>query len=344
MNTVLILLVLAETFNGITSWVLETDPESDYSNVKNFQWTTDSSALQKFSHLEQLHFINATIDTVTQNFKNQLKNCVWLKFTGGKVKTVYMNSKLSMLNLQDTSTEKVIIEPGQEYILGTLVISRSRLTRIPHNINQLKQMNRLDIMDSWIETVLLNDLDGLDNLYEINLSGNRIRRIDSNGLISFPKLFRLKLQNNQLQQLDTCRWSMPELFEFLLNNNRLTHFAIGHFSSLNHLTLASNPLNCAWLKSLVSYRSFFYHDIYTCDESSQGDFGLHCPSNLGESNDKNANRDADLTGRFQKIDTALQKLEAKLSEQRNMVNDIIESIYRTDVERAFESRRIIFPS
>lgn len=311
----------------------------------NFHAIKDTVALRSVSNIENLHFVNANIDTVTQSFSNQLEKCVWLNFTNGTVKTVLINSKLLMIDLNNTATEKVIIEQGQEYKLVTLLIRKSKLTRTPPNVNQLKQLKRIDIIESWIEYVSLNDFNGLDNLYEIDLSGNRIKQVQTSDLVSLPTLFRLGFHNNRLYQLDTCRWDMPSLAELRLNNNNLVHFSVGHFLSLKLLALASNPMNCAWMTSLVEllqrrakYFWFGYkftQDEWSCNGASLGGFDVHCASTP----EKIQELDPDSRSRLEKIESAIHKLDSKLNEQYNMANDMIETMYRTAIARAFWGKR-----
>lgn len=304
---------------------------SSYTDILNLNWYGDYGTIRRSSNLERVHFINSEIESVSKYFTNLLEKCVSLKFTNGTVKKVFIDSKLWLLTLNNTSTENVVIEPGQDYKLRALIISKSKLTKVPENINQLKHINRIDIVDNLIEHITLNDFDGLNNLYEIDLSRNRIKHVDTNGLIRFRELYNLKFSNNQLQQLDTCGWDMPSLYMLHVDHNNLTHFAVNHLRALIDISLRSNPLNCAWVQNLANsigkrspltiFYMLFRGDI-TCEKESLDDTEMHCPTSIEHQRQQNFG----LNNRLHTFESMLKTLESQIIEHQKVVNNVMKEL------------------
>ncbi|XP_062702607.1 leucine-rich repeat-containing protein 49-like isoform X2 [Aedes albopictus] len=380
---------------------------------------------------ESLYFIDIEVDILPQNFTDQFQKCIHTHFYGGSVKTIHISPKLSQIELNFTSTEHVIIEHGKYYQLESFKCSHAKLTRIPENISQLKKMKRLELNDNQIQTVLLDQLNGLDNLETLDLFSNKIKHIYNHGSVSLPSLTSLSLEHNRLKHIDVCSWNMTSLFDLNLVDNELTHFAINHFRKLKRLNITENPLNCAWAHSLLKGRTdLTVQRGFTCDRKSESVYGLDCPStvdqlrqqistqiaeksqtidHLKQQNSKFRTRldqierkvlNKDLSNRVQKLETAMnkrfQKVEALLEnlnsktadhlkqqistfdsrlaqiegtalnnsqqiaeinntlqkmeqllvhvskqvvEQHNVSNDIIEAIYRAEIERTYSTNK-----
>lgn len=249
----------------------------DSVTVMNFVWPSDAAAMETIPDKKEILFANALIDIVPQNFTNQLKRCMKLSFLGGKVRTVYVSTSLEDLSLSSSATENIIIERGTDYKLRSLKVRYSNLTRLPDNLNQLKQLSKLAIEYTSIDYILLDQLNGLEGLISLELCCNRIKSLHSDSLISLPMLLMFVLYENQLEQVDTCSWSMPSLFTLDLSHNNLTNIAIGRFPLLKALALELNPLNCGWMNKFMN-SSWFNDQEVACNEQSKGDFSLECPA------------------------------------------------------------------
>ncbi|XP_062704895.1 biglycan-like [Aedes albopictus] len=290
MNKVVIMLFFTNALCCIKSLVVQPDPQSNYFNIINFHWPQDAAAIGNFSNYEQIHFINISADIVSRSITNKLENCAWLKLSNGVVGTFYINTLISMIFISNTNTEHVMIETEQDYKLESLIIRRTKLTRVPKRINLLIHIEYLEITGNSIEFVSLDDFNGLNNLYTLDLSNNNIKYIHSTA-VSLPKLSLFKMIKNKLYQLDVCSWSMPSINMLALRFNDLKHFAIGHFPTLEYATLQGNPLNCAWRDSFLKLnlnKQWPAMNRLSCDKNSQGNITLHCPSTLDELRQQNS--------------------------------------------------------
>ncbi|XP_062713016.1 leucine-rich repeats and immunoglobulin-like domains protein 1 [Aedes albopictus] len=333
--------------------------------IQGFRWPADAAAMQKIPDNKVLVFNNAKVDILPNYFANQFEKCIRIDFQYGTVKTIHINPKITHMEIRFSYTENLMIERETHYQLEKFLCIRTKLTYIPENINQLKKIRELDLSHNLIETVQLDQFDGLANLEKLGLSFNKIKRIASDGSISFPSLTDMQLEHNQLQHFDVCSWNMSSLHRLNLKHNNLTHFAINHFRSLHLLNMEDNPLNCAWKDSLLEDKRG--RDILgklTCDEKSVNIFGLDCsPSNkkieerspatidqlqqeisnfdskLANMEETNNKKLSDLSNRIEKIEALLENLVSKIIEQQNVSNDIIEAMYRIEIERASQNKK-----
>ncbi|XP_062702246.1 leucine-rich repeat-containing G-protein coupled receptor 4-like [Aedes albopictus] len=350
MEGILAILIVMISLNGIKPFTV-----SDGSNWHNsieiydFNWPADAASIGNISkHKTSFNFFNAIVDILPYNFTEPFEKCEGIEFEGGLVKSIHINPKLDDIYLYNTSTENVIIKPDMFYKLGDFRCVKTKLTHIPENINRLKHLKNLNLDGNLIEIVQMDQLNGLDNLKELFLSSNKIKHIYSDGPVSLPSLNSMYLNNNQLQHFDVCSWDMPSLSYLFLNGNNLTHFAIHQFLALEVLRIYENPVNCAWTDSLknTSIRLYFHA---SCDKKSVDDFVLDCPpptnhqlkqqissvnTKLRQIEEKMLNNYQQVSDRMQKIEDLLQNLTARIIEQQNVSNDIIEAMYRIEMERA----------
>ncbi|XP_062704954.1 leucine-rich repeat-containing G-protein coupled receptor 4-like [Aedes albopictus] len=334
--------------------------------------------MDKIPDEASFYFFKAQVDILPQNFTDQFKNCIHIQFERGVVKTIHVSPKLTHIELYSTSTANVIIELGKEYQLEEFTCSNTNLTGIPENISQLKKMKYLSLIGNSIQTVQLDQLQGLDNLESLQLTDNEIKHIHNQGSVSLPSLTNLHLANNRLTHIDVCSWNMPTLSYIDLRFNFLTHFAINQFRVLKGLRISDNPLNCDWMHSLLKSRSDIYHvEELTCaNEGSEGVFALDCPMPIEQLRQQNANsmtssapveatvlnnsqqiaelnnkiqkmaallenlaKKSKIDERFQKIEALLESHNSRIIEQQNVSNDIIEAIYRAEMERTYATEK-----
>ncbi|XP_029710177.1 leucine-rich repeat-containing protein 40-like [Aedes albopictus] len=366
MKEIVVLLLLIGTFGEIKSFSVHLSKNE--AEIRNFYLPGDAASVEEIPAVESLYFIYFYGNILPQNFTDQLQKCIHIKFHGGKVKTIHISPKLTSIELQFTLTENVIIERGKYYALEKFVCRNEKLTRIPENMNQLKKMKYLDLNSNLIQTVQIDQLTGLDNLESLDLFSNKIKQIYNHGLASLPSLTHLNLANNELKHIDVCSWHMPKLSHLNLTANKLTHFAINHFRGLKKVNLAGNPLNCVWKNSLLRNKSdMTIEGELTCDTDSKVVFGFDCRLTIDQLQQQKANFDSrlaqieetvlnnnpqfselstrvqklevEVNKRFQKMEELLEKLSSKIVEQQNVANDIIEAIYRAEIERTYNTKK-----
>nr|XP_029734920.1 protein phosphatase 1 regulatory subunit SDS22-like [Aedes albopictus] len=361
MEVKLAILIVMISLNGIKPFTVQNGSYWDDSiEIYDFNWPADAALMGNIPKHNTIYiFFNTIVDILPYNFTEPFEKCKRIEFVRGSVKSIHINPKLDDIHLYNTSTVNVIIKPDVFYKLGHFTCTKSKLTQIPENMNRLKHLKILDLDGNLIETVQMDQLNGLDNLEELWLSSNKIKHIYSDGPVSLPSLAVMYLHKNRLQHFDVCNWNMSTLARLDLSGNNLTHFAIHQFPALRVLVIDDNPLNCAWTDSLKNTSIWLYSNT-PCDEKSVGAFESDCPptnhqlkqqissvdTKLSQVSDRmqkiedlinlnNNQQVCDLSNRIEKIEDLLQNLTAKIIERQNVSNnDIIEAMYRIEMERA----------
>ncbi|XP_062701144.1 phospholipase A2 inhibitor-like [Aedes albopictus] len=338
MQVILAILIVMISLNGLKPFTVSNDPNWENSiNIHDFNWPADAASMGYIpEHKTSFNFFNSIVDILPYNFTEPFEKCERIGFENGLVKSIHINPKLYLINLYKTSTENVIIKPDMFYKLGIFRCIKTKLTKIPENLDRLKHLKVLNLEDNLIETVQMDQLNGLDNLEKLFLSSNKIKHIYCDGPASLPSLTEMDLDKNRLQHFDVCNWNMPSLSHLNLQVNNLTHFAIHQFPTLQALRIYENPVNCAWTDSLKN-TSIRLYSRTSCDEKSVGAFELDCPP----TNHQLKQQISSVSDRMQKIEDLLQNLIAKIIEQQNVSNDIIEAMYRIEIERASNHRKKI---
>nr|XP_029730282.1 protein phosphatase 1 regulatory subunit SDS22-like isoform X1 [Aedes albopictus]XP_029730283.1 protein phosphatase 1 regulatory subunit SDS22-like isoform X2 [Aedes albopictus] len=349
MQVILAILIVMISQNGIKPFTVQKGSYWDDSiEIYDFNWPADAASIGKIpKHNTIYYFVNAIVDILPYNFTELFENGNRIRFEGGSIKSIHINPKLDEIVLRETSTENVIIKPDMFYKLGNFRCVKTKLTQIPENVNRLKHLKYLNLEFNLIETVQMDQLNGLDNLEKLSLSLNKIKHIYSDSPMSLPSLDSMYLYNNRLQHFDVCNWNKPPLSRLFLQSNNLSHFAIHQFPALKLLSIDDNSVNCAWRDSLKNTSIRLYFPT-SCDEKSVGAFELDCPPNNHQLKQQISSVDTKLSqiegimlnnyqqisNRMQKIEDLLQNLTAKIIEQQNVSNDIIEAMYRIEMERA----------
>lgn len=336
-------LLLIITLDDIKS--LYIPPSSIQNNavkIHDFRLPADVGAIP---NKERLLFYGAVVDMLPYNFTEHFDKCIFIKFESGSVKVIHINEKLTNIELLGTYTENVIIQKQKHYQLESFVCNIGKLTRIPKNMNQLKKLNKLELSNNLIESVQMDQFDGLNHLKTIDLSSNNIKHIYSHGSVSLPLLTGLNLNFNHVQRFDVCSWNMPSLSFLELDHNNLIHFPVQHFRKLQFLYIDENPLNCAWKDSLLKSNTMISNLLsISCDEENMGSFGLDCSSRFTTIEERLSILDeqfSNMTENFQKIESHLENLGRKMIEQENVSNNIIESMYRIEIERASQIESLL---
>ncbi|XP_062702271.1 leucine-rich repeat-containing protein 15-like [Aedes albopictus] len=345
MQGILAILIVMISLNGIKPFTVRSGSNSENSTIiYDFNWLADAASIGKIpKHKTIYHFVNAIVDILPYNFTDPFEKCNEIQFKGGSITSIHINPKLDYIYLYNTYTVNVIIKPDMFYKLSDFRCLKTKLAQIPENVNRLKHLKILYLGYNLIETVQMDQLNGLENLEELYLSSNKIKHIYSDGPVSLPSLNKIHLDNNRLQHFNVCNWDMPLLSYLYLHSNNLTHFAINQFRALRVLLIHENPVNCAW-KDSIRNTSKQLSRYTSCDEKSVGDFVLDCPPTNYQLKQQISSVDTKLSqieGKMQKIEDLLQNLTAKIIEQQNVSNDIIEAMYRIEIERASKKTKEI---
>ncbi|XP_017550208.1 leucine-rich repeat neuronal protein 2 [Pygocentrus nattereri] len=108
------------------------------------------------------------------------------------------------------------------------------LTQLPTSLPPETQTLRLQ--SNLISSLDQNELQGLANLTELDLSHNSFISIRNLRITDLPALLSLHMEENQLRHLPEAAFSgLPSLEELYLNHNRLRSIAPGAFKGLDNL-------------------------------------------------------------------------------------------------------------
>ncbi|XP_029729842.2 lumican-like [Aedes albopictus] len=342
----------------------------------------DLPKLPEFARVKALEFRKAEIPFASLSIFDQLTECKYLVFREGTVKQIQMKNSLVSLTAEKTKTEGVIIDLGSNYKLAKLSITQCYLTRIPENLNELKELEDLNLSNNRIDFVTMDNFKGMKKLKSIDLNYNQIKHVLTvDESITLPKLEQLMLSNNQLYELDVCGWLMPSLGSAYLRSNELTYvigLSTNNFRAIKHLDLGNNPLNCHWKEGFEKYaedRNLFLSNHVDCDYSHEDTVPSSCKFTAAMNSKFKAWWNAieaksgaivgDVSNRFSngggklsiitdqleghieaKVRIQIEELNRKLvmmekkfikqmAEQRNMIDDLVEVIYRMEIERVY---------
>nr|XP_029711662.1 uncharacterized protein LOC115256823 [Aedes albopictus] len=333
--------------------VRQSEHRKNEVEIHDFSWPASAAKMKKIiPDTQKFIFHRAYVGNLPHYFTDEFKKCSQIEFHYGSVHSIQMNPKLYLFGLYKTITDNVTIERGKDYQLKIFRCIEINLKQIPKNINQLKKLEVLDFSNNLLETVQLEQFIGLDNLETLSLSSNNLKHIYSNGPLSLPSLINLYLDKNQLQYVDVCEWVMPYLTNIDLRANNLTFFTVNHFRELKVLEISGNPLSCGWKDRLLrknpSQHNPYFANLF-CEERSVGMFELDCPSYFHlqqqiytiyywlkqiEGKINSSQQDSNLGDIIETFEDQLKNLTSLVIEQQNVSNDIIEAMYRTDIERA----------
>jgi hypothetical protein len=138
---------------------------------------------------------------------------------------------------------------SQDYKIFNCTNVRVGSLKINYIPAKSKEIQRLSLVNTQLETLEANVLDSVPNLLYLNMSNNLLRNLDYNLFSNLKELRVLDLTKNKLNSLHDERLfkSQEKLSQLLLANNELTTLDISVLSpltSVNSLALTGNPFNC----------------------------------------------------------------------------------------------------
>ncbi len=147
--------------------------------------------------------------------------------------------------------------------MTSLNLSNKELKEIP-NISMMINLRYLDLSQNKIEKIEENAFNSLINLKELYLYHNQLTKIDKNIFVSLSKLKCLSLFCNQIKEIEENAFdSLSNLRTLCLNDNQITKIENNAFNSLiklEHLSIYCNQLTTLPL-SLLLCKKLKYIDI-----------------------------------------------------------------------------------
>uniref|UniRef100_A0A2M3ZE62 Putative leucine-rich repeat protein n=1 Tax=Anopheles braziliensis TaxID=58242 RepID=A0A2M3ZE62_9DIPT len=191
----------------------------------------------------------------------------FLTLKGGYIPVVAFRSEnLKSLRIDHTSLHDFSISPVENRNLNTLIVTGNRLTALPPTIRYLTGLSILDLSNNELQSVSLHWFESMGNLLVLDLSANRIARVDLLPSLRLPRLKNLWINQNRLREL-----------------NHFPDFA----PRLHRVRLAENLWSCAWVQRTRA--AIWVADVqvygaeYVCAEKVDG--GLCCYDECDDDDD-----------------------------------------------------------
>ncbi|XP_050082596.1 uncharacterized protein LOC126569499 [Anopheles aquasalis] len=191
----------------------------------------------------------------------------FLTLKGGYVPVVaFRSDSLNSLRIDHTNLHDFTISPVENRNLNTLIVSGNPLAAVPPTVRYLTGLSILDLSNNELESVSLNCFESMGNLLVLDLSANRIARVDLLPTLRLPRLKNLWINQNRLREL-----------------NHFPDFA----PQLHRVRLIENRWSCAWVQRVRA--AIWVADVqvygaeYGCPEKVDG--GLCCYDECDECDD-----------------------------------------------------------
>ncbi|XP_049534902.1 leucine-rich repeat-containing protein 40-like [Anopheles darlingi] len=197
-----------------------------------------------------------------------LGETTFLTLKGGYIPVVtFRSNRLNSLRIDHTNLHDFTISPVENRNLNTLIVSGNPLAVLPPTMRYLTGLSILDLSNNALESVSLNWFESMANLLVLDLSANRIARVDLLPTLRLPRLKNLWINQNRLREL-----------------NHFPDFA----PRLHRVRLVENRWSCAWVHRIRA--AIWLADVqvygaeYVCPEKVDG--GLCCYDECDECSDE----------------------------------------------------------
>uniref|UniRef100_A0A182NHW5 Leucine rich immune protein (Coil-less) n=1 Tax=Anopheles dirus TaxID=7168 RepID=A0A182NHW5_9DIPT len=133
--------------------------------------------------------------------------------------------------------------------LKHMFCDHNQLTSAPAGWPAIWQIETLDLSYNRLRSFCMDDL-YLTQLRTLNLAANELTNVTTVQTRLHIPLERFQAARNQLHALDISRWSMPNLWQFNVDHNRLTVLddVFYRFPNVVGVELRYNPWSCEWLR------------------------------------------------------------------------------------------------
>uniref|UniRef100_A0A1Q3FQT0 Putative membrane glycoprotein lig-1 n=1 Tax=Culex tarsalis TaxID=7177 RepID=A0A1Q3FQT0_CULTA len=236
---------------------------SEYPACK-MQFPEQKSIQLQFAHLEYLSpVLLYRMPTVER-----------LDISNSYVRKAFVKPALEYLKISGSQLTEVFLDLDEEYQLTNLHLPANQLTRLPNNLNHLKNLTMLDLTNNRLDFLDMSQFNGLTNLLWVQLNDNYLKVVFSAEPVILPVLSDLSMARNDIALLDMSRWEIPLLQEFYISNNRLQELSNNFpkkFPLLRTVSLAENQWDCEWQvrvrQELQQQNSTF--EWFACQDSEQ---------------------------------------------------------------------------
>lgn len=144
----------------------------------------------------------------------------------------------------DAEIAKLLDSIDEKTKVKFMILKDRKLTKIPENINDFKNLKNLLIEDNQIQEINPKNFIYLPLLEDLTLKHNKIKTIDGLANIELPNLQNLRLSKNQIETIDPNVFlKFPKLSELKLNDNYLKTLprTILGLKHLSEIYIQGNP-------------------------------------------------------------------------------------------------------
>ncbi|XP_055625497.1 leucine-rich repeat-containing protein 40-like [Toxorhynchites rutilus septentrionalis] len=207
---------------------------------------------------EEIALLDPTLPYLSAKLLNISNATKILRIHEGHVPRVYLKPTLLEFLVIDSGTEELLIDAVDNRVTTLLEVSANLLNHVPANVNRLKNLTKLYLCGNLIETVHMDQFNGLEKLHTLYLLANHISTISTTNIVLLPSLCVFSASGNQLETLDISHWEIDKLTTLNVRRNKL-QFITGlenRFNQLEVLELRENKVNCQWLEDVSKNRTF----------------------------------------------------------------------------------------